>query len=510
MRTLQRILLCMCVVTSWSYAQQKLKKTSQSIKVNKDVIVDLNTSYVEIELDTWNRDVVEVEGFIESDKLTEAQLKEVLAAWDLKIEGTLESVKISSTGSRLHGVIADGDYSGHLKELEMHLAEIPHMPPMPKLAEMPELPPMPEMPPMPALPELPDGIENFNFDYDKYQKEGDAYLKEWSKAYESKGGKELEKRIEEWAKRFEDSNFQKEMEKWGEEFAKRFEGKWAKEMEKWGEEFGEKYAKDMENWGDNFGDKLGEEWARKMEAWGERFGKEFEERAKLLEERNKTRTEHFIERKKALNDRERALFSRHKDLDKEFKVKKTLKIKIPKKAKLKMNVRHGELKISSVIHNLKGDISHSYFIAEHIDGGDTSINVSYTPLLVNLWNNGTLNLKFVDKAQIKTASYLVLNSNSSNVLIDNLNTTGVIDGSFGDLTISTLSNDFKSLNLVLANSDALINLPTSAFYNLYYKGSNSKFNNIIASQKTIRNYPEGQSTDRNIVINTKFSNIIIN
>lgn len=490
MRTLKGVLLCLCLVSSWCYAQQKLTKTSQSFKVNKDVIVDLNTSYVEIELDTWNKDVVEIEGFIEGDKLTETQLKEALAAWDLKIEGTLESVKVYSTGGRIYGFIAGDDYSGHLQELEMHLAEIPHMPPMPKLAEMPELPSMPPMPAMPALPELPEGLDKLQFDYNKYQKEGDTYLKEWSKAYENKGGKELEKRMEEWAKRFEDSNYQKE-------------------MEKWGEQFGEKYAKDMEKWGDNFGEKIGEEWARKMEAWGERFGKEFEERAKLMEERQDERAERLLERKKALEDRERALFSRH-NYGNDSRVKKILRIKIPKKAKLKMNVRHGELKISSVINNVKGDISHSYFLADNIDGGDTSINVSYSPLSINVWNNGSLNLKFVDKAEIKTANYIVLNSNSSNVLIDNLVTTGVIDGSFGDLTISKLSSNFKDLNLVLTNSDALINLPENAYYNLYFKGSNSKFNNKFTAQKMVRNYPEGQSTDRNVVINAKFSNVNIN
>ena len=59
-------ILVLCLLTTFGYAQKKLSKTSQSIKVNKDVVVELNTSYVEIQLETWNKDIVEVEAYIES------------------------------------------------------------------------------------------------------------------------------------------------------------------------------------------------------------------------------------------------------------------------------------------------------------------------------------------------------------------------------------------------------------------------------------------------------------
>ena len=53
-------------------------KQHRSIKVNKDVVVDLNTNYVEIEIDTWNKDIVEVEAYVESTKLSDEELKEIL------------------------------------------------------------------------------------------------------------------------------------------------------------------------------------------------------------------------------------------------------------------------------------------------------------------------------------------------------------------------------------------------------------------------------------------------
>ena len=513
-------ILVLCLITTMGYAQKKMSKTSQSIKVSKDVVVELNTSYVEIEIDTWNKDVVEVEAYIEGQKLSEDELKQALDVWNLNVIGSYDKVIISSEGGRSVGLLNIGDYTTVLQNLEFNLADLPEMPTMPELPIMSGMPQLPAMPIMPELPELPKGVTTIDFDYDRYQEEGETYLTEWSKKYEKKGGKEFQKRMEEWARKFADSGYQEKMEKWGKEYGKRFDGKWAKDMEKWGEDLGEKF---------------GEDWSKKMEDWGERFSKEMESKAKVIEyraeamekrvealaerkeERNDMLLEKREERRQALEEREALLQNRKESRLSSYlesngntKVRKVIKIKIPKKAKLKMNVRHGELKIVSALHNAKGDISHSFLVAEHINGSETSINVSYSPVVINTWDVGTLNLNFVDKAQIKTAKNLVLNSKSSNINIENLTDTGIIDGSFGDLTISNLPESFKNLNLVLENSDALINLPKNIDYTLYFKGNRSKYNNKVTTQKTIRNYPEGQSSNRNIMVNAKFSNVIIN
>ena len=215
------------------------------------------------------------------------------------------------------------------------------------------------------------------------------------------------------------------------------------------------------------------------------------------------RAEHMRKRQESLNNRVHERGGSNA-------VKKVIKIKIPKKAKLKTNIRHGELKITSVIYDMTGEISHSFLVAEHIDGSNTSINVSYSPVVVNTWDIGTLSLNFVDRAQIKSAKNLVLNSKSSNVSVESLSDTAIIDGSFGDLTISNFVDSFKNLNLVLENSDALINLPKNLDYSMYFKGNRSKYNNKPTNQKTIRNYPEGQSSNRTISVNAKFSNLIVN
>lgn len=522
--------IALCVLTTFGYAQKKLTKTSQSIKVNKDVIVELNTSYVEIEIDTWNKDIVEVEAYIEGDKLSQNELERALEAWNLKVDGSNDKVIISSTGGRSVGLFGEGDYANILRDLEFELADLPEMPEimvmpgMPNMAQVPGMPNMPDMPEFPALPALPEGIKTINFDYDRYQKEGEKYLSEWSKRYEKEGGKELQKSMEKWAKELAESGYKENITKWAEQYSKAFGGKWAMDMEEWGEKFGEAYAKEMEVWGKTYGEQFGKEWAEKMEAWGERFGREMEKRAEAMEQRGEAlekrseemakrveeRAARMEERQEEMQERRESILVKRLESDNDNKVKKVIKIKIPKKAKLKTNIRHGELKLSSVIHNMSGDISHSFLVAEHIDGSDTSINVSYSPVVINFWDLGILNLNFVNKAQIKSAKSIVLNSKSSNITIENLTDTGIIDGSFGDLTISNLTEAFKNLNLVLENSDAFINLPKAIDYTVYFKGNRSKYNNKPIEQKTIRNYPDGQNSNRTIMVNAKFSNIIMN
>ncbi len=80
-------------------AQKKVEKASKSIDVAKDVTIDLNTSFVNIEFESWNKDVLEIEAYMESDKLSKEDLQKALKEWDLTIEGHGDNVSISTKGS---------------------------------------------------------------------------------------------------------------------------------------------------------------------------------------------------------------------------------------------------------------------------------------------------------------------------------------------------------------------------------------------------------------------------
>jgi hypothetical protein len=515
MKTIYKVvtLLFFCFALSVS-AQERLTKVSKKIEVTKDVEIDLNTSYVQIEIDTWNKNTLEIEAYIEGEKLSKDQLKEALKAWNLKVEGSGSNVRITSDGS--HGTwdlaeLTNGAFESleGLKALEilgdMDFGDLPEMPEMPELPEMPEMArlELPEAPEIPELPELPNGITNVSFDSEAYKKEGEAYLEKWSKDYPSKDREKMKAWGREMAK-IDFTSFEKRMEVWGEKF---------------GKQFGEDYGKKMEVWGEEFGKRFDGEWSKKMEVWGERYGKQMEVRVKAMEKnmeaREKAMSKRHEKMEKSNEKRQEAHEKRSQYLSKRFEmhgkdVKRTIKIRMPKKAKLNMNVRHGELKMSSVIYNLKADISHANLLANHIDGSDTSISVSYSPMQVNTWSDGELNLKYVENAHLNTVASLRLNSNSSDMHIDNLTGTAIIDGSFGDLSISKISEAFTNLNIILESSEALIKLPSNTVdYSMYFKGNRSRLNDKLTTQQTINNHPTTKKSGKTIVINAKFSAIAL-
>jgi hypothetical protein len=205
--------------------------------------------------------------------------------------------------------------------------------------------------------------------------------------------------------------------------------------------------------------------------------------------------------------REEELFKRLESR-RNLKVKRTLKIKMPKDAELKVNVRHGKLKLASVIKNLKADLAYTTLLATGIDGRDTSINVAYSDVNVTDWNAGELNLKYVENAILRQVKQLSLNAVSSNIDIDNLTGNAIIDGSFGDLAIHNVSESFNNLNIILENSDATIKLPKTD-YDLLFKGDRSNFNNERVNKKAIKNYPENGSTNKTILVNAKYSNVVM-
>jgi hypothetical protein len=522
MKTIQtKLIILLLLGTLSTSAQQKLQKIEQTIKTTKDVTINLNTSHTNIVIDTWNKDNVEIEAYIEGEKLSKEELEKALKDWDITVSGSGSEVTIQSKGSK-NSWTEGYDLSSldAIKDLKFEMAELPELPELPEMPELPELaqfPNAPQMPKMPELPELPQGIGAVNFDYEAYKKEGEAYLEKWSKDYEAKYGKDFKDKMKAWGKKFGETDYEaysKDMEKWGEAFGKKF---------------GKDYEKKMEEWGKAFEENWGKDYQKKMEAWGERFEKQMEERQQAMQDRKAAMKDREAamrdrqeaheagakERQEAMRDRAEAIKERREAIERSIeskvntKVKRKIIIRMPKKAKLNMNVRHGELKFASVITNLKADISHSALIANSIDGSQTSINVSYSPVLITNWMMGELKLNYVEKAQIETVDRLVLSSNSSNVSINNLTGNAVVDGSFGELDINKIAETFSNLNLVLENSEALLILPKTAF-NLQYKGNRSKLKHPKNKTSTTSSFSTGDlMSGKTIVINAKFSNIVM-
>ncbi|HET8886180.1 MAG TPA: hypothetical protein VFM70_07520 [Salinimicrobium sp.] len=462
MKTLEKIMykcllvgiLC-CSLTG--FAQNKTQKLKQSIKANDDVSIVVDSRHTNIIFETWNKNEVEIEAFLETKK-SENQ-KEVLKNWHVEMDGNRSEIKITSTGS-------------------MGAPPLPPIPPTPIamkgleeiMAPMMENlmgPMMEEFAKNPLPPDFLENIGEMNFDYEAYEKDGEAYMKKWEKKVEGKLGADFEKKMEAWAESFE-----KDAEKW----SKQMEA----DMEVWGEEFGAKMEKDMEAWGEKFG--------KEMEAWGEQFGKQFEAQMNGV----------------------------NPEISK-GDGKRTIIIRMPKKSILNLNVRHGEVKLAEVTTNLKATLSHGKLTGENINGEKTSIDVSYAPILVKNWVYGRLNTNYVKNCTIEKVESIKLNSTSSNILIQTLEKTGLLSGTFGNLTIKELEKDFETLNINLENSNLVLNIPEAAF-NFSYNGSQSRIEYPQGLKvKPVKNYDnelltgyyKSNNGDNTISIKAKFSEITV-
>lgn len=464
MRTIKlktAIIALLCATTTLAQTS-KLDKT---IKTNKNVTVNIDARHTQVSVEYWDRNEVQVSAYLEG---SEENKNKALQNWKLDVNGSASEVRINSAAAPG----GPGDFD--MASLQAPLAKLPEM--IAPLTEM--IGPMLEgLSGNPLPPEFYASMGEINFDYEQYQKDGEKYMEQFEKKIEKNFGKDFEKAMEDWAQKFErDSALRKKQEMKMEAWSKDFE----KKMEVWGESFG----KDMEKWGEEFG--------KEMEAWGANIERE------AREQKARTGSNVII-----LKDHNSA--------------KKVLKVKMPKNGQLKLDVRHGEVKLTGTTNNLRGEISHSKFSATEIAGKNTNFKVAYTPVMIKNWKYGVLNAAYVQDLKIEKAESLKLDSNSSSVHLKELGETGILAGTFGELKIDNVSSGFKSLDITLENSDLILDLPESSF-NLAYNGTNSEVkypkglkltsSNSYDNQK-LKGYNGSQNTGAAINIHAKFSDVVL-
>ena len=144
--------------------------------------------------------------------------------------------------------------------------------------------------------------------------------------------------------------------------------------------------------------------------------------------------------------------------------------------------------------------------------------MAYSPVKVAYWDYGVLSTEFVKNCTIDKAVSIKLNSNSSDVVINELQKIGVLTGSFGKLDINNLGSGFETLNISLENSDLELNVPDTAF-NFTFNGMQSKIkhpsNLKLKSTKSYDNeilngYNKSREGNANITIKANFSDVLIN
>lgn len=459
------VMLLLCA--PYIFAQEKY---SESFKASDDMVVTVNTSHTNVIFETWNKDKVEVEAYVEDENLSEEEKKKIFDSWNFSVMGNSNQVIISSNSGNAWRGMDDMAHQSVMPQMDF-LGPLMNEMLLPMISEMN----------IPAL----EHIGQIQFDYEAFEKDEEAYLKKFEAQMDEKFGKD----------------FEKDMEAWGENFAKQWEQKFENEL-------GPEMEKRMEAWGETFG--------KNMEAWGETIGKDMEKWAEQfeqqMEEGNGTFTKKVIT---TPNGSKTYLFKgNNAKPSKNTKANKYIIIKMPKNSKTEINVRHGEIKMADVT-NVKATLNYSPFTANSIDGRETSINASYSPVIINNWKYGTLVVQFVQNCTLANVESINLQANSSDVAIGNIEKEAILSGSFGALQIDKVSTNFDTLNIFLENTDATVKLPATAF-SFQFNGKKSTLQYPKSLQATqsknydrvlVRGFNTNKNSGNSLTINATYSNI---
>lgn len=451
------------------FAQKESKTYEERYNVSEDAVLEINTSYADIEFETWGKDEVSITATITLEGATEEEAQDYFNANPIEILGNSKAISITSKSKNnrffaLEGTEFEFDHN------DMHI-EIPEVASF--VMNMPQVAPFPEMPPLPQT-------DAFIFDHEAFEKDGEKYMKEWQKKFVKSFDKEHQKQLEEWAEKIEER---------------------AEEMEQRIEERNEQRIKRME------------ERAVEME---ERLKEREAARAKQMVKRDSIRKRFFV-RRDSLRSAPSIFYLNRNEGPKNYKIKKTIKISLPKSTRIKMDVRHGEVKLAANTKNLNAKLSHSSLWAERIDGEETNVRASYSPVTVRQWTHGQLSTSYSEQIFLAQVAQLQLETVSSDVTIEKLLKSALIKNNFGAVHILELDPDFTELDISLKNAELSLALPQVAS-DIYIKGNSStlskpkelSLNKSNNGSTTInKGYHLKNNSGRSIMITADYSEIVV-
>lgn len=317
-------------------------------------------------------------------------------------------------------------------------------------------PPKPQTPPIPPIPPMPNtvGEIELNFDMDKFNEEGKSYLIEFQDSIRAF---------------FTDSDFKKEMVEWQKQFA--------------------------------------EEWKKS--------GMQDSIKLYTYKLQNKLRPA-MREVKKSLKPALQKMKQNMIHYEAGSKVKTKIIIKMPKDAKLDLDVKRSQLKIAS-IDNIKANLNYSGLQMSSLMGENNMVYATHSKVNIENVESLNLSLSYSKDAKLGKVNRLILNSKTSNVTIDEVVNQAIIEGSFGDLNISKISANFNLIDINLKNSNAILTLPTVK-YNFYMNSKSSRLdlNNEldfkISQGYDTKIYQNSNQSNTNKSFNIKadFSTVILN
>lgn len=99
MKTMQfKLFILGFALSIGSYAQQ-YSKPLQEFKVGSNTTVSIEASYAEIEIIEWNKNKVEIEGLMSVQGLPEEEAQRMFDSWDISVQADADQIKIRSNAS---------------------------------------------------------------------------------------------------------------------------------------------------------------------------------------------------------------------------------------------------------------------------------------------------------------------------------------------------------------------------------------------------------------------------
>ncbi len=189
------------------------------------------------------------------------------------------------------------------------------------------------------------------------------------------------------------------------------------------------------------------------------------------------------------------------------KLKKKIIIKMPKDATLTLDAVRSQLKVAS-LNNINANLNYSGLQVDELYSRNSQIKARYSDVHVVKANGLNLNLNYAKNIHIGEVNNLTSISKTSNLNIELVNEKALIEGSFGDLKIEEISNQFKLIDINLKNSSAKLNLPDIeyAFY-INSKSSNIELENLpdylVDTAFDSKIYQNKKATNSGKVLNIK-------
>ena len=109
MKTYKHKLLAFALLfTTILFAQKQDKKVTETFKVNSDAVVEITTRHTDVTIETWNKNVVSVEGIWEVEGMSKEDANELFKNVDFEASSNNGKVEIIAKSDQHNLIFVNG------------------------------------------------------------------------------------------------------------------------------------------------------------------------------------------------------------------------------------------------------------------------------------------------------------------------------------------------------------------------------------------------------------------